>query len=231
MRSESDSIMPRFIAEVLHTHGITLFGAADLRGVPSVIERGGRRFPRAISFAVRMDARIVSTIRNGPNRVYADLYAAVNRKINAVSVQLVERIECSGYRALRIHASERTDPIRIKGEFPHKTAATCAGLGWIGKNCQLVTREHGPWVRLGTVFTDLPMECGKPIVSSRCGNCNACVEACPAGALKGGVWEPGLPRNRILDVHRCDGWKKEHYREFHDGHVCGICTAACPFGR
>jgi len=38
-----------------------------------------------------------------------------------------------------------------------------------------------------------------------------CVEACPAKALKGNMWYPGVPREEILDVRACDQWKKEHY--------------------
>jgi epoxyqueuosine reductase QueG len=55
------------------------------------------------------------------------------------------------------------------------------------------------------------------------------VDVCPAEALKGRAWFPGLPREDILDVRKCDEWKKEHYFEFHSGHVCGICSAVCPY--
>jgi epoxyqueuosine reductase QueG len=57
-----------------------------------------------------------------------------------------------------------------------------------------------------------------------------CVEACPAKALKGRAWYPGVPREEILDVQVCDEWKKEHYFQFHKGHNCGICSAVCPYG-
>ncbi|MFO7750475.1 MAG: hypothetical protein R6V54_10325 [Desulfobacteraceae bacterium] len=55
-----------------------------------------------------------------------------------------------------------------------------------------------------------------------------CVDACPAHALKGTAWYPGVPREEILDVQACDQWKKEHYFEFHKGHNCGICSSVCP---
>ena len=63
-----------------------------------------------------------------------------------------------------------------------------------------------------------------------CGRCIRCVEACPANALKGAAWHPGLARDEILDVAACDRWKKENYFEFHQGHNCGICSAVCPYG-
>jgi epoxyqueuosine reductase QueG len=57
-----------------------------------------------------------------------------------------------------------------------------------------------------------------------------CVDACPADALTGAAWHPGLPREEILDVRTCDEWKKDHYPRYHDGHDRGICAAVCPCG-
>ena len=132
---------------------------------------------------------------------------------------------------MSLAAADRTDRLNIKGDFPHKTAATRAGLGWVGRNCQLVTRRYGPWVRLGTVFTNMELDCGPPVEQSHCGGCVRCVEACPAGALTGKSWLPGFPRDQILDAAACDRWKKEHYFEYHQGHNCGICAAVCPCGQ
>jgi epoxyqueuosine reductase QueG len=127
-------------------------------------------------------------------------------------------------------ASERTDKVDIKGDFPHKTAATRAGLGWIGRHCQLVTRKYGSWIRLATVFSELHLPGGPPVQRHFCGSCRRCVEACPAKALTGNAWYPGIPREAILDAEVCDRWKKENYFEYHQGHICGICSAVCPFG-
>ena len=65
---------------------------------------------------------------------------------------------------------------------------------------------------------------------SYCGTCMRCVEACPAGALKGSAWVAGMPREEILDATACDNWKKENYYQYHRGHNCGICSAVCPYG-
>ena len=143
---------------------------------------------------------------------------------------MTNEIHNRGFRAKNLAASVRTDLVNIKGEFPHKTAATRAGLGWIGRHCQLITRPFGPWVRLATVFTDMELPCGPPIERNFCGQCMRCIEACPAKALTGKAWYPGLPREEILDVSLCDTWKKTHYFEYHKGHNCGICSSACPYG-
>jgi epoxyqueuosine reductase len=121
--------------------------------------------------------------------------------------------------------------VNIRGDFQHKTAATRAGLGWVGKNCQLLTQPWGPWVRLGTVLTDALFEPAAPVEKSLCGKFTKCIEACPAKALIGGIWRPGVERDIILDAWACDRYKKNHFHKFHGGHNCGICTQACPIGQ
>ena len=63
--------------------------------------------------------------------------------------------------------------------FPHKTAATQAGLGWIGKTALFVSPRLGPRLRLATVFTDAELPVGEPVTEGRCGSCRRCVDACP----------------------------------------------------
>jgi epoxyqueuosine reductase QueG len=211
-------------------HKIALWAGADLQGFDTPQDAAGQGFPFAISWAASMDPQIMLSIQNGPNQAYADEYARVNHHINEISVSLETEIKDRGFRSQRLVASVRTDMVNIKGDFPHKTAATRAGLGWIGRHCQLITRPFGSWIRLGTVFTDMELPCGPPIEKNFCGSCMRCVEACPAKALKGGKWYPGLPREAILDARACDQWKKEHYFQYHKGHNCGICSAVCPYG-
>jgi epoxyqueuosine reductase QueG len=177
-----------------------------------------------------MKPRIMAGIRNGPDQAYADEYDRVNRCIDELSAALAAEIKGRGFRSRPLSASDRTDKANIQGEFPHKTAATKAGLGWVGRHCQLITRPFGPWIRLGTVFTDMELPCGTPMERNYCGRCTRCVQACPAQALKGKAWRPGLPREEILDAQACDRWKTDHYFQFHRGHVCGICSAVCPYG-
>jgi len=214
----------------MRAQGVALWGAADLHGFSTPLDRKGSAFPFAVAWAVPMNPRIMAGIQHGPNQPYADEYERVNRLINALAEALTAELEDRGFRATALAASVRSDPVAIKGDFPHKTAATRAGLGWIGRHCQLITRPYGSWVRLGTVFTDLAMPCGPPLERNFCGKCRRCVEACPARALTGQAWRPGMPREAILDVRTCDRWKKEHYFHYHQGHNCGICSAVCPYG-
>ena len=81
--------------------------------------------------------------------------------------------------------------------LPHKTVATRAGLGWIGKNCLLVTREYGSAVRLSSLLTDAPLPSDVPVTESYCGNCTVCVSRCPAKALTGTLWTPETGREQL----------------------------------
>lgn len=214
----------------MEAQSITLWGAADLRGFATPLDQEGKKFAFAIGWAIPMNPQIMASIQNGPNQTYAIEYARVNDHINELSVTLSAEIGIRGFKSKPLAASERSDTINIKGDFPHKTVATRAGLGWVGRHCQLITRPFGSWVRLGTVFTDLELPFGSPIERNFCGKCMNCVEACPAKALSGNGWHPGLPREEILDVRACDQWKKENYFQYHKGHNCGICSAVCPHG-
>ncbi|MCP4748350.1 MAG: epoxyqueuosine reductase [Desulfobacteraceae bacterium] len=223
-------VAPPWIVKCIQLHKISLWGVADLRALDTPADENGQRFPFAFSWAVPMNPRIMADIRKGPNQAYADEYATVNKDINTFATALAAEIKTRGFRAMALAASERTDKINLKGVFAHKTAATRAGLGWIGRNCQLITRPFGPWVRLGTVFTTMGLPSGPPAGKSFCGNCMRCVEACPAKALKGNAWHPGLPRDAILDATACDRFKKKYFYQYNKGRNCGICAAVCPYG-
>jgi len=218
-------------AAVLAEYDITLWGIADLSDFVTPVDDAGLSFPRAVAFAVPMIPEVMAGITGGPTHAYAAEYVRINNLINRIAAALANGLVRTGAKALPLAASVRTDVAGYRGDFPQKTAATRAGLGWIGRNCQLVTRPFGPWVRLGTVFTDAPLACSAPMEKSYCGKCMRCVEACPAGALSGALWSPGLAREKILDVHACDGWKTTHYQSFNKGRNCGICAAVCPFGQ
>ena len=228
--SGSSDVSPEWLILWMDMHDISLWGVADLREFSTPADATGKSFHRALSWAIPMDPHIMAGIQQGPNQAYANEYARVNNRIYELAGKLSAELQSRGFRSKSLAASDRTDQITIRGDFPHKTAATRAGIGWIGRHCQLITRKYGSWLRLGTVFTDMDLPCSTPIEKNFCGRCTICVDACPAQALKGAAWYAGLEREEILDVHACDRWKKEHYFQFHKGHNCGICSAVCPYG-
>ncbi|NBC73198.1 tRNA epoxyqueuosine(34) reductase QueG [Paenibacillus sacheonensis] len=68
------------------------------------------------------------------------------------------------------------------GALSDRAVAQRAGIGWSGSNCAIITPEWGSWVYLGEMITNLPLPPDQPVTES-CGNCTACIDACPTDAL------------------------------------------------
>ena len=163
-----------WLTEWMKSRNIELWGVADLREFSTPSDERGQSYPVGISWAVPMNPRIMAGIQHGPNREYADEYTRVNGHINKLSEDLSAEIIVLGFRAKPLAVSDRTDQVNIRGDFPHKTAATRAGLGWVGRHCQVITRRFGSWIRLGTVFTDMKLPCSQPVERHFCGTCSKC---------------------------------------------------------
>jgi epoxyqueuosine reductase len=112
-----------------------------------------------------------------------------------------------------------------------KPLAQQAGLGWIGKHTNLVSRRFGSWLFLGEVFTTLPLPAAAA-ARDRCGSCRRCLDACPTGAL---------PAPYRIEPRRCISYLTiEHQggipaalaRRFANRiHGCDACLAVCPWNR
>jgi epoxyqueuosine reductase QueG len=216
--------------------GAALFGAADLSSAREAIAAQGGEvavsYPRAVSFGIRLiDGTVDELVRHEDPvavRTYRGLYDVVNRALDSISLAIARRIEQAGFRAWPVF-NIIMDRQRLAGSFSHKLAAHLAGLGWIGKSCLLVTPEHGPRVRLGTVLTDAPLATGTPM-AERCGDCTECVEACPPGAFTGASFDQSQPREARYDAHRCDEYMQGRRERIGEG-LCGLCVCVCPHGR
>ncbi|UCG78383.1 MAG: epoxyqueuosine reductase [Nitrospirota bacterium] len=114
--------------------------------------------------------------------------------------------------------------------FTHKVAATCAGLGWIGRNGLLISERFGPRLSLATVLTDAPLKADEPIRESLCGNCRLCVEHCPSKAITGDTWSRKEPFPELIMTERCRSYK-ENSKAVNDKPNCGLCINICPYGR
>ncbi|MGQ0594312.1 MAG: tRNA epoxyqueuosine(34) reductase QueG [Gammaproteobacteria bacterium] len=64
-----------------------------------------------------------------------------------------------------------------------KALARNAGLGWIGKHSNLISRDRGSWFFLGEIYTDLPLPIDPPQGREHCGRCTACMAVCPTAAI------------------------------------------------
>ena len=192
---------------------------------------------RAVSLLMRLTTAEMEGVERGPTPRYYAGYRRLNTALADAAYVLEQVLLGAGFASEVIAPTgTRTGDRLVSGTFAHKTAATQAGLGWIGKTALLVSPAFGPRVRLATVFTDMPLAPGVPTVAGRCGRCRACVDACPAGAGRDVRWQAGMPRDELLDAQACmesDSRVTDWPVEPPDfaGCVCGICLAVCPFGR
>ncbi len=142
------------------------------------------------------------------------------------------------YRDLGQIANKGADYLRERGYSAHAghplmglalypPLAQSAGLGWVGANGLLITPEHGPRVRLATIFTsieNLPFSTRNEHqwIEDYCAACQICIRKCPAHAI---LREPQRHANgQITHVvgERCFPYFSDHYG-------CSVCIAVCPF--
>jgi epoxyqueuosine reductase QueG len=206
---------------------------ADIVGTSSLAGLVPGRFsalPFAVTIGVRLAEAVADEVRDGPTKLYFAHYRTANAFLDIVAFHCVIWLQRRGFRALAIPASQTTNGAGIAADFPHKTAANMAGLGFVGKSGLFVSHEYGPRVRLATVLTDAALPAGE-MQPALCGDCRACADACPCGAITGRPWSVHGSRDDIVDAALCSQHMKKAYRNIGRGAVCGICMAVCPMGK
>ncbi len=128
-----------------------------------------------------------------------------------------------------LEAGHRAEVVSDDNRLVDRAAAVRAGVGWWGKNAMVLVAGFGPWTLLGSVVTDASLPRSPPDRRG-CGSCQACLPACPTGALV----EPG-----VLDARRClaallqaPGPIPEWIRPLVGDRIygCDDCLDACPPG-
>ncbi|HEY6531619.1 MAG TPA: tRNA epoxyqueuosine(34) reductase QueG [Acidimicrobiales bacterium] len=146
-----------------------------------------------------------------------DHYAALRTALERVA----EALRAAGHRA-RVVSDDNG--------LVDRAAAQRAGLGWGGRNANVLVPGHGSWVVLGAVVTDADLARDEP-VGDGCGSCRRCLDGCPTGAIVA----PG-----VVDARRCLAWlvqaegsfPVEHREALGDRiYGCDDCQEVCPPSR
>jgi epoxyqueuosine reductase len=154
--------------------------------------------------------------------VYAqgkDYHDVVKKALKALARWLVEQQP----GALKVFVD--TAPVM------EKPLAAGAGLGWQGKHSNLVSRDHGSWLFLGAIYSELALEADGP-ERDHCGSCTACQAACPTDAF---------PAPYKVDARRCISYLTIEHKgpipeELRAGignrvYGCDDCLAVCPWNK
>jgi epoxyqueuosine reductase len=148
----------------------------------------------------------------------SDHYGALRRSLETVA----EHLEAGGWKA-RVVCDDNA--------LVDREAAYRAGIGWYGKNANLLVPGAGSWFVLGTVITDAPIDHTPERVADGCGTCTRCIEACPTEAIVA----PG-----VVDARRCLAWLVQasgtfplEFRAALGGRLygCDECQEVCPPNR
>ena len=211
--------------DLLQAKGARLMGVADLKGI------AGGELTTGISVAVPVPKEIVRDLQTAPTLAYYEAYHSLNAQLNQIVSAGAALLQERGFHAV----ANATDTVKTdenwRSPLPHKTVAVHAGLGWIGKNCLLITERYGGAVRLSSLLTDAPLPFDAPVEKSRCGGCSACVERCPAKAFTGATWTPGIEREKLFDWKRCYPEQLRRMKQATgiETDLCGLCFAVCPY--
>jgi len=216
--------------------GASVVGVADLSRLAGIDTEPGDLldgFTRAVSIAVRLCDPILDQIHDRPTPLYAQHYQKVNALLDELALRVALALQTSGARALPLPASQILDAERLTSSLSHKAVAIAAGIGWQGKSLLVVSPKFGPRLRLVTVLTDCALAPDAPL-RNRCGACTACMEACPAGAIRGVNTESHFEtREAALRFDRCRSKVLEEFAALPHitGGICGVCVSVCPWGR
>ena len=150
-----------------------------------------------------------------------DYHRILHKKLKALSTWL----EAQGND---IHARYYADTGPVQDKF----WAQQAGIGWVAKNSNVITRDYGSWVFLGEVLTNLELVGDRPH-TAHCGTCTRCLDACPTGAIT----QPFVvDANRCIAYHTIEN-RDETLPEAITPHLqgwvagCDICQEVCPWNQ
>lgn len=150
-----------------------------------------------ISFAISLDKNIVQDFISKKSwRPHCENRKAIVQKLYTIGDKLVEQLRSEGYEAINVEvnnnyrpekdAADITEMTEFHPEFSHRYAALAAGVGRLGWSGNLLTREYGALVELGSVLTSATLTPDSPIPDEEhpCDRCKMCSLVCPVGMVE-----------------------------------------------
>ncbi|MBS7526154.1 epoxyqueuosine reductase [Fusibacter paucivorans] len=204
--------------------GVSLVGFADLKAI-------GNAYASGIAIALKIPAEIIQAIENGPTDAYHDTYHALNKRLDEIAASGAAYIQSKGFKAQAQTTTYVQQSETYRTELPHKTVATRAGLGWIGKCALFINETYGSGIRLTSILTDMPFSYGVPTEESKCGTCDRCQTYCPGKAVSGKLWHSELDRDAFFNAVACREAARLISKEKIDKEItlCGKCIEICPY--
>ena len=141
-------------------------------------------------------------------------------------------------KQLLLHLQESIGEINGRGFVDsapvlERAWAVKAGLGWIGKNGNLITKQSGSFFFIATLIVDLPLEYDDPFAKDYCGNCNKCVESCPTQAILPDKTIDGSSCIAYYTIELKDALLPENMKDKFNNWMfgCDVCQDICPWNR
>ena len=215
---------------------IYTYGFADMKDLLLPIYKD---YQYGISLMRKLDDEIIDEISGGPTLKYWDHYKEINNELREKVITIAGLLKSKGINAIGISSvqdNERDNNYTkyLRYRLSHKMVATRAGLGWIGKTDLFISKKYGPRIRLASILINSKVKPNdKPDNESLCGICSVCVDACPAKAANGKLWNIGTDRDEYYDAFKCrDNCVKLTTEKIgKDERLCGICVSLCPRGK
>ena len=184
-------------------------------------------FPGTQSVIVIGTRILIPMLDTTPSIVYSELYNTTNRLLDEIAYKLSVYLNNKGYKAVFFPRDAYGDISVLvnkpEAAFSHVIASKYAGLGTIGYNHTLITKEFGPRVRLVSIFTDAVISPNNMLKDDLCIKCKLCQKCCPTSAF---TTTDTLIAN--MDKYKCAKYHAQLKSEYH--YPCGVCIKVCPVG-
>ncbi|MDR1672184.1 MAG: hypothetical protein LBS09_01775 [Bacteroidales bacterium] len=213
--------------------GAMLVGFAPIERWPQYLDTQLRFHPASIfpftrTVIVAGVPVLIPMLDTTPSIVYSELYNTTNRLLDEIAYKLSVLLNRKGHRAVFFPRDAYGDISvlvrRPEVAFSHVFAAKYAGLGTVGYNHTLLTRQYGPRVRFVSVLTDAELPSDAMMEKSLCIQCGMCRKCCPMSAFTAAPNQPVA----YMDKFKCARYHsklREQYR-----YPCGVCIKVCPVG-